>query len=133
MTSLEHHLDGSLDGTSGEISYVFSFVFYGSIEAITEAIHRWFYFSKYRQCMITAPNRVPTRSVHRIRVYAFGVPTTRLRVWCTPEALTNQGEAHQYIDLVVCFNTKDSHHRPKEHTIPYVFRAPGHDSLVLLN
>src|SRR6266704_1060796 len=39
-----------------------------------------------------------------VRVYAFGVPTTRLRVWCTPEALTNQGEAHQYIGLVVCFN-----------------------------
>src|SRR6266702_1082145 len=68
-----------------------------------------------------------------VRVYAFGAPTTRLRVWCTPEALTNQGETHQYIDHVVCFNTRDSHHRPKEHTIPYVFRAPGHDSLVLLN
>ena len=26
------------------ISYVFSFVFYGSIEATTEAIHRWFHF-----------------------------------------------------------------------------------------
>jgi len=49
------------------------------------------------------------------------------------EALTNQGEAHQYIDLVVCFNTEDSHHHPKEHTILYVFRAPGSDSLVLLS
>ena len=36
--------------------------------------------------------RVFTRSVHQPLVYAFGVPTTRLRVWCTPEALTNQGE-----------------------------------------
>jgi hypothetical protein len=36
-------------------------------------------------------NRVLTRSVRRVRVYAFGAPTTRLRVWCTPEALTNQG------------------------------------------
>src|ERR1700685_293548 len=35
-------------------------------------------------------NRVLTRSVRRVRVYAFGAPTTRLRVWCTPEALTNQ-------------------------------------------
>jgi hypothetical protein len=32
-------------------------------------------------------NRVPTRSVHRVRVYAFGAPTTRLRVWYTPETL----------------------------------------------
>ena len=26
------------------ISYVFSYVFYGSIKAITEAIRKWFYF-----------------------------------------------------------------------------------------
>ncbi len=99
-------------------------------------------FFKYRQCIITAPV-LPNAclrvwytkcvSTRLVRVYAFGAPTTRLRVWCTPEALTNQGEAHQYIDHVVCFNTRDSHHRPKEHTIPYVFRAPGHDSLMLLN
>src|ERR1700729_1547170 len=37
-------------------------------------------------------NRVPTRSVRQVRVYAFGAPTTRLRVWCTYKALTNQGE-----------------------------------------
>ena len=43
-TSLEHRSEGSLDGTSGEISYVFSYVFYGSIEAITEAIRKWFHF-----------------------------------------------------------------------------------------
>src|SRR6266576_4956476 len=36
-------------------------------------------------------NRVPTRSVRRVRVYAFGTLTTRLRVWCTPKALTNLG------------------------------------------
>ena len=44
-------------------------------------------------CLITAPV-VLTRIyalVHQVRVYAFGAPTTRLRVWCTPEALTNQG------------------------------------------
>ena len=34
-------------------------------------------------------NRVLTRSVHQVRVYAFGAPTTRLRVWRTYEALTN--------------------------------------------
>ena len=55
MASLEHHLEGSPEGTSGGISYAFPlcfmvlflyipFVFYGSIEAITEAIHRWFHF-----------------------------------------------------------------------------------------
>ena len=51
-------------------------------------------FFKYRQCLITAPV-VLTRIyalVHQVRVYAFGALTTRLRVWCTPEALTNQGE-----------------------------------------
>ena len=34
-------------------------------------------------------NRVLTRSVRRVRVHAFGVLTTRLRVWCTYKALTN--------------------------------------------
>ena len=34
-------------------------------------------------------NRVPTRSVRQVRVYAFGALTTRLRIWCTYEALTN--------------------------------------------
>ena len=82
MTSLEHHLEGSLDGTSGEISYTFSFVFYSCIEAITEVVHRWFHFFKYRQCLITAPV-IPTLCVHvwyANRVYAFGTLTTHLRV-----------------------------------------------------
>ena len=51
-------------------------------------------FFKYRQCLITAPV-VLTRIyalVHQVRVYAFGAPTTCLRVWCTSEALTNQGK-----------------------------------------
>ena len=43
-TSLEHRLESSLDGTSGEISYIFSYVFYSSIKAITEAIRKWFHF-----------------------------------------------------------------------------------------
>src|SRR6266566_7183924 len=68
---LEHRLEGSLDGTSGEISYVFSFVFYGSIEATTEAIHRWFYFLKYRQCMITAPVILTACLRARYTEYAF--------------------------------------------------------------
>ena len=81
-------------------------------------------------------NRVLTRSAQQVRVYAFGVPTTVYALVHQPlvyEALTNQGEVHQYIDLVVCFNTKDSHHHPKEHTILYIFRAPGSDLFILLN
>ena len=44
MTSLKYRLESSLDGTSGGISYIFSFVFYGSIKVITEAIYKWFHF-----------------------------------------------------------------------------------------
>ena len=112
-----------------------SFVFYGSVKAITEAMYKWFYFQvppvyNYSTC---CTNRVLTRSVHQVRVYAFGAPTTRLRVQCTPEALTNQGGGtHQYIDYVVCFNTEDSHH-PNKHTILHVFRARGYDSIVSLS
>ena len=40
---------------------------------------------------------------------------------------------HRYIDHVVCFNIKGSHHHLNEHTILRVFRAPGFDSLVPLN
>ena len=54
VASLEHCLEGSLDGTSGEISYVFSFAFYSFIEVITEAVQVVPFF-KYRQCLITAP------------------------------------------------------------------------------
>ena len=42
--SLEHRLESSLDSTLGEISYIFPFVFYSFIKAITEAVHRWFHF-----------------------------------------------------------------------------------------
>ena len=79
--------------------------------------------------------RVFTRSVHQPLVYAFEAPTTAYASLHQPlvyKALTNQGEAHQYIDHVVCFNTQDSHH-PNEHTILYVFRAPGYDSIVPLS
>ena len=78
-------------------------------------------------------NRVLTRSVRRVRVYAFSALTTYLRVRCTPKALTNQGEVRQYIDQVVYLNRIDSYHYPKEHTILYVFRAPGYNSPVLLS
>ena len=84
MASLEHCLEGNPEGTLGGISYVFPYVFYGSIKAITEAIRKWFYFSKYRQYIITAPV-VPTaclrvryagyaftRSVHQPPAYASG-------------------------------------------------------------
>ena len=43
-TSLEYRLESSLDGTLGGISYVFFYIFYGSIKAITEAIRKWFHF-----------------------------------------------------------------------------------------
>ena len=77
--------------------------------------------------------RVFTRSVHQPLVYAFGVPATRLRVWCTPEALTNQGGGASVYRLRSLLNRIDSHHRLNEHTILYVFRAPRHDSLIPLN
>ena len=74
-------------------------------------------------------NRVLTR---------FDTPSTRLRVrfgYASSVLLKHQlrGEVRQYIDHVAHLNRIDSHHRLKEHTIPYVFRAPRHDSLVLLN
>ena len=40
MASLEYYLEGSLDGTLGRISYVFSYIFYSSIKVITEAIRK---------------------------------------------------------------------------------------------
>ena len=91
--------------------------------------------SKYHQCIITAPvvptaclrvrytKYVFTRSVHQLLAYASGVLMKQLLI---------RGR-HQYIDYVVCFNTIDSHHHPNEHTILYVFRAPGYDSIVSLN
>ena len=78
-------------------------------------------------------DRVLTRLVHQVRVYAFGAPTTYLRVQGTYKALTNQGEVYQYVNHIVCFNTKDSHYYLKEHTILYIFHAPRSNSLVPLN
>ena len=77
----------------GLASYTFPFIFYGSIKAITEAVHRWFHFLKYRQCLITAPvmptaclrarysSYAFTRSVHQPLAYASSAPTTYL--WST--------------------------------------------------
>jgi hypothetical protein len=39
---------------------------------------------------------------------------------------------HQYINHVVCFNTRDSHHLNKR-TILHVFRARRYDSIVPLS
>ena len=44
MASLKYCLEGNLEGTLGGVSYVFSYIFYGSIKAITEVIHKWFHF-----------------------------------------------------------------------------------------
>jgi hypothetical protein len=71
MASLEHRLEGSPEGTLGGISYIFSYMFYGSIKAITEAVYKWFHFPKYRQCIIIAPV-VPTACLRvRYAEYAF--------------------------------------------------------------
>ena len=42
--SLKHRLEGSPEGTLGEIFLCISFVFYGSIKATTEAVYKWFHF-----------------------------------------------------------------------------------------
>ena len=128
----------------GFMSYIFVFLFlfliyflyiYSSIEAITEAIYRWFHFSSTASVWLY--KRVFTRLLHQPLIYAFSVPTTCLRIWCTNHLLVKywliRGEAHQYIDYIVCFNTEASHYHLNEHTILYIFRAPGYDSLVPLN
>ena len=74
-------------------------------------------------------NRVLTR---------FGTPSTRLRVrfaYASNILLKHQlrGGVRQYIDYIAHLNRIDSYYRLKEHTILYVFRAPRHDLLVLLN
>ena len=87
----------------------------------------WFYWSnyggctqvvlffKYRQCLIILPSV-------RTRVYAFGAPASCLRVWCTNHCLRVatwliRGEAHQYIDHVVCFIQWTSIIQPNKTTI----------------
>ena len=53
-----------------------SFVFYGSVEAITEAVHRWLRFLSTASVWLY--KRVFTRLLHQPLVYAFGAPTTYL-------------------------------------------------------
>ena len=86
--------------------------------------------SNYSTC---CANRVPTRSVQQLRVYAFGAPTTHLRVWCTYEALTNQGGGASVYRPRSLLHIINSHYNLNEHIILHVFRAPGSDSLVLLS
>ena len=78
-------------------------------------------------------NRVLTRSVHQVRVYAFSVLTTRLRVWCTYKALTNQGGGVLVYRPRSLLYTIDSYYRLNKHTILYIFRAPRYDSPVPLS
>ena len=78
-------------------------------------------------------NRVLTRSVRRVRVYAFGALTTHLRVWCTYKALTNQGGGAPVYRPRSLLYTIDSYHRLNKHTILYIFRAPRYDSPILLS
>ena len=92
-------------------------------------------FFKYRQCIITAPvvptaclrvrytKYVFTRLVHQPLAYASSVLIKQLLI---------RGR-NQYINYIVYFNTIKSHHHPNEHTILYVFRAPGYDSIISLN
>ena len=134
MTSLKYRLEGSLDGTLGEISYIFPLCFTVLLKQLQRLYIGGFIFQvplvyNYSTCRT---NRVLTRSVRRVRVYAFSAPTTRLRVQCTSKALTNQGEVRQYIDQVVYLNRINSYHYPKEHIILYIFRAPGYNLPILL-
>ena len=113
--------------------YIF-FVFYSSIKAITEAIHRWFHFLSTASVWLY--KRVFTRLVHQPLIYAFSAPTTCLCVQYTNHLLVKhwliRGEAHQYIDYIICFKTEASHYLNK-HIILNVFCACGYDLLILLN
>ena len=92
-------------------------------------------FSKYHQCIITAPvvltaclrvwytKYVFTRLVYQPLAYASGILMKQLLI---------RGR-HQYIDYIVCFNTINSHHHPNKHTILYIFHAPKYDLIVSLN
>ena len=135
MASLEYCLEGSLEGTSGGISYIFLLCFTVLLKQLRRLYISGFIFqvppvSDYSTC---CTNRVLTRLVHQVYIYAFSAPTTYLRIQCTPEVLTNQGgRTHQYIDYIACFNIRDSHH-PNKHTILHVFHARGYDSIVPLS
>jgi hypothetical protein len=74
----------------GGISYIFPLRFTILLKQLRRLYTGGFIFqvppvSDYSTCVLTRIYAL----VHQVRVYAFGAPTTRLRVWCTPEALTN--------------------------------------------
>ena len=116
--------------TYGSISYIFLLCFTVPLKQLQRLYISGFIFQVplVYNYSTYCTNHVLTRLVQQPRIYAFGAPTTRLCVQCTYEALTNQGEVYQYINYVVCFNIKDSHHRLKEYMILYVFCTPRHDS-----
>src|SRR6266704_5405564 len=94
----EYQLEGNPEGTSGGISYIFPLCFMVLLKQLQRLYTSSFIFQvppvyNYSTC---CTNRILTHSVHQVRVYAFSTPTTRLRVWCTYEAVTNQGEASVY-------------------------------------
>ena len=91
MASLEYHLQSSPEDTLGGISYVFPLYFTVLLKQLWRLYIGGFIFqvllvSDYSTC---CTNRVLTRSVHQVYIYAFGTPTTRLRVWRTYKVLTN--------------------------------------------
>jgi hypothetical protein len=110
-------------------------VFYGFIKAITEAVYRWFHFSSTASVWLN--KRVFTRLVYQPPVYAFGAPTTCLRVRCTNHLLMKhwliRGDASVYRLRSLLQYKGQPFIIQQEHTIPYVFRAPGYGSLVPLN
>jgi len=82
MASLKYRLEGSLEGTLGGISYVFLLCFTVLLKQLRRLYIGGFIFQvppvyNYSTCRT---ERVLTRTVHQLRVYAFGAPTTRLRV-----------------------------------------------------
>ena len=134
MASLEHRLEGNLEGTSGGISYVFPLCFMVLLKQLQRLYISGFIFQvppvyDYSTCYT---NHVPTRSVHQplftrlvhqLLAYASGALMKQLLI---------RGR-HQYIDYIVCFNTKDSHYHPNKYTILYIFHAPRYDSIISLN
>ena len=91
MASLGHRLESSLDGTLGRFPMYFSLCFIVLLKQLWRLYIGGFIFQVplvYNYSTYYT-NRVLTRLVHQVRVYAFSALTTRLRVWCTYKALTN--------------------------------------------
>ena len=135
MASLDHHLQGSLEDTLGGISYVFPLCFTVLLKQLWRLYIGGFIFQvpPVFDYSICCTNCMLTCLVHQVCVYAFSVLTTYLRVQCTPEALTNQGgRTYQYIDYIVCFNIRDSHH-PNKYMILHIFYTCRYDSIIPLN